>query len=312
MTDDKYLQYSMNPSSPDNSLTLEDAHSPKTPRIAHQWNYWYAKLAEFYRKHGHCNVKQGNSPERQLGGWLARQRFLFREGNLTQQRAKKLRDMGVDFAIQRTPAPLGQTPTKSHKRITPDDDDFFFTDAANAKRKDNSYYYGDDSDYADSSSEVEIMDEDYDPQDSNWGAHKRESLQHNPHPTPKYPVHAPQIWEERFKQLCLFKDIYGHCMVPARFPENRSLGYWVKHIRSYYNEGRLPEDWVARLNTLGFVWRVKGTHHSNRSSMMKTQSPPQSSSDSDDSEDYLAAEQLALLSELSAAAARRESLFVLV
>jgi hypothetical protein len=307
MTDMTYFQYSMSPQSP-SSPPLDDSNMNKTQRIAHQWNYWFAKLLEFYRKHGHCNVKQGNSPERQLGGWLARQRFLYREGNLSQVRAKKLKDMGVDFAIQRTPATIGSGTTKPQKRTTPDDD--FFDDTTATKKRDNTYYYGDDSDYADSSSEVEIMDEDYYPTDSTWGAaQRRESLHQTPQPAPKFPVHAPQIWEERYQQLRLYKDIYGHCMVPARFPENRSLGYWVKHIRSYYNEGRLPEDWIVRLNTLGFVWRVKGTHLNNRTSSMK-QSPSQSSSDSDDSEDYLAAEQLALLSELSAS--RDSRLFVLV
>jgi hypothetical protein len=150
-------------------------------------------------------------------------------------------------------------------------------------------------DYDESSQSDMEVSEDSDPQDSTWGTHKKEpSHTSHAHDSSKYPVHAPQVWEDRYKQLKLFKEVYGHCVVPARFPENRSLGYWVKHIRSYYNEGRLPEEWISKLNAVGFVWRVKRTRTPDNDRSKHDSVVEYSSEESDD---FMAAEQLALLSD---------------
>jgi hypothetical protein len=37
------------------------------------------------------------------------------------------------------------------------------------------------------------------------------------------PMKQNMQWQNRFKELCLFKEKYGHCSVPYNYQENRRL-----------------------------------------------------------------------------------------
>jgi superfamily II DNA or RNA helicase len=63
-------------------------------------------------------------------------------------------------------------------------------------------------------------------------------------------------WEKMFAELENYKQIYGHCNVPLRWPENRKLGIWVSSQRAAKKHGELDKEYVERLNRLGFVWNV--------------------------------------------------------
>ena len=57
-------------------------------------------------------------------------------------------------------------------------------------------------------------------------------------------------WDERFGQLKAFKEKKGHCYVPDRFPENPSLGNWVRWQR--FNRRELTPEHIAKLEQIGF------------------------------------------------------------
>jgi len=59
-----------------------------------------------------------------------------------------------------------------------------------------------------------------------------------------------------FDALCKFHDEHGHCRVPAKWPKNQKLASWVATQRARKAEGKLSEDRIAKLNALGFSWRV--------------------------------------------------------
>ena len=61
-------------------------------------------------------------------------------------------------------------------------------------------------------------------------------------------------WNSRFNELILFKERFGHCIVPQNWSENKSLGMWVIHQRTH--KKRLSPDHVSKLNSLGFVWNM--------------------------------------------------------
>ncbi|MGC6505059.1 MAG: helicase associated domain-containing protein [Coraliomargaritaceae bacterium] len=63
-------------------------------------------------------------------------------------------------------------------------------------------------------------------------------------------------WEAGFAELLAYKERFGHCRVPARWPENRRLGGWVDRMRGRYRKGLLPEDQRKRLEEAGFVWNI--------------------------------------------------------
>jgi hypothetical protein len=67
-------------------------------------------------------------------------------------------------------------------------------------------------------------------------------------------------WNERFQDLCQFRQEYGYCCVPSHWPKNPPLAQWVKRQRYQYkikNEGQhstMTEDREKLLEQLGFVW----------------------------------------------------------
>lgn len=72
--------------------------------------------------------------------------------------------------------------------------------------------------------------------------------------------HQTILWEERFKELCTFRSVHGHCFVPHNWDKSTALAKWVKRQRYQYKlkiEGKhsaLTETRQGRLEQLGFVW----------------------------------------------------------
>ena len=93
-------------------------------------------------------------------------------------------------------------------------------------------------------------------------------------------------WDSMFNQLVAYKEKYGNCLVPKRFPANKKLGTWVDTQRSQHKKmikklaergiaydgpqragsraalfkpivGRLTDDRIRRLEDLGFVWSLR-------------------------------------------------------
>ena len=60
-------------------------------------------------------------------------------------------------------------------------------------------------------------------------------------------------WEKMFEALVHYKEQYGHCKVPKRWPENPKLGRWVNSQRTAWNKGHLSDARRERLDALGFV-----------------------------------------------------------
>ena len=61
-------------------------------------------------------------------------------------------------------------------------------------------------------------------------------------------------WKARFKELCEFKEKFGVIHVPK--PYNLKLHKWVVHQRQLHHLGKLPKTRVAKLDSIGFVWRT--------------------------------------------------------
>jgi hypothetical protein len=63
-------------------------------------------------------------------------------------------------------------------------------------------------------------------------------------------------WEEGFSKLLQFKELEGHCKVPARFKlDGYKLGTWVSGRRR--NKDNISPDRKQRLDDLGFIWDLK-------------------------------------------------------
>jgi len=85
---------------------------------------------------------------------------------------------------------------------------------------------------------------------------------------------SPKSFNDHLQSLIAFKEIYGHCNVPHRNKEHRSLGNWCNNIRTSWRivkEGgepasyKLRRDQIEQLDKIGFKWRL----YSPRSRQMK-------------------------------------------
>jgi Helicase associated domain len=71
-------------------------------------------------------------------------------------------------------------------------------------------------------------------------------------------------WEERFQELGLFREEFGHCLVPHNWARNRGLAQWVKRQRYQFKlksqglHSTLRDDRRQALQDIGFVW---SSHH---------------------------------------------------
>ena len=63
-------------------------------------------------------------------------------------------------------------------------------------------------------------------------------------------------WEERFAELCAYKERFGNTLVPVKWKENPLLGGWVSAQRYKGNQGKLNKNYEIQLNSIGFVWKV--------------------------------------------------------
>ena len=71
-------------------------------------------------------------------------------------------------------------------------------------------------------------------------------------------VHSKQ-WDDRLLDLLAYKRIKGHCNVPRYCHQYAQLATWVKRQRRQYASGKLPQDRIQRLESIGFQWRVRDT-----------------------------------------------------
>ena len=78
-------------------------------------------------------------------------------------------------------------------------------------------------------------------------------------------------WDSTFDRLTVFKEKHGHCLVPNRYDEDRSLGAWVSTQRRNYkimHSGNsdhastiLTAERARKLDEIGFVWATSDPRH---------------------------------------------------
>lgn len=63
-------------------------------------------------------------------------------------------------------------------------------------------------------------------------------------------------WDLRYGELIKYKEQFGDCNVPAKWTDNKQLGFWVNTQRTKYKNETLSEDRIKRLNEISFVWKL--------------------------------------------------------
>jgi len=76
-----------------------------------------------------------------------------------------------------------------------------------------------------------------------------------------------EAFEQRYHELEVFKNEFGHCNVPCKYSVNPSLGKWCINMRYSYNQiqqGQKPsrnltQDQIVHLKEIGFKWKLRET-----------------------------------------------------
>ncbi len=210
------------------------------------WESAFASLLEFHRRHGHFQVPN-DAEHPHLHYWTAHQRVRLSKGTMSPERQKRLQVAGFPdeaHLLQRRKG--GRIWDRHFKKLM----DF---------RRAHGHF-------------------DVPGTDANYKALKEwVNTQRRKHNSGRllpdrercleafgFPWSASKLkWETRFAELAARKKNFGHCHIPAGWPENPALARWMNILRHGRKNGTLSKEWIARLDQLGFDWgppRATGGH----------------------------------------------------
>jgi len=78
-------------------------------------------------------------------------------------------------------------------------------------------------------------------------------------------------WDKHYQELVQYLSEHGDCVVPAKYPENPRLGFWVCAQRQVYKlqkagkdisalrTAKLTPERIAALNSIGFKWSLRSS-----------------------------------------------------
>ncbi len=195
------------------------------------WEDQFIALEEFKAAHNHCNVPKEYSLNPTLGAWVSKQRKLFNQKNLSSERVEKLENIGLPWnpRLSRWDMNYNELVLFKNKhghfnilKVYPEK-----TNLDHWMRTQRTVYKKDKLS-KERIQKLEAIDFVWDPTDTEW--------------------------EALYSALCNFQMHSGHCKVPARYPLNKKLATWVSLLRVAFHEGKLPQDKIIRLETIGFDW----------------------------------------------------------
>lgn len=204
-----------------------------------QWNRMFEKLQAYQRDHGNCLVPQLYTKDTSLGIWVAAQRKNNKIKALTAERKAKLDSVGFAWYVK------------------PDRDDEW--NRMLGKLKAYKQQHGNclvPRRYAQDKLGLWV---------GNVRARNRDNLLTSEQKLEldgigfiwKVKLDPDDQWNIMFERLKDYKDRMGDCLVPQKYPEDKALGVWVASQRSSNKANTLTEERKEKLDSIGFVWRLK-------------------------------------------------------
>jgi hypothetical protein len=182
-----------------------------------KWNRFFTELVEYKEKNGHCDITQRNGS---LGGWISKQRVLFRSKKLRADRNEKL--LGIGFT---------------------------FVHVSNIWNR----HFVELVEYKDKNGHCNIPT-------TNGSLGRWISMQRNLFRSKKLKKDRYEKlvgigftfehkWDRHFTELVEYKEENGHCDIPQR---NGSLGKWISKQRTLFRSKKLMADRYEKLVGIGF------------------------------------------------------------
>ena len=195
------------------------------------WEEMFGALLMFKREHGHCKVPSHWPNNPKLRRWVFTQREFFKSGTLSEDRIRRLKEIGFEWDI-----------------LESNWNEMF---SALHKFKDKYGHCNVSRDWPEN------------PDLSHWVSTQRSNYRSGL--LNKVRVERlEQIgfiwdtirssWEQNYSSLLEFKQTFGHCNVPDKWPKNLKLSHWIGKQRSDWKKQHLLADRFRQLESIGFTW----------------------------------------------------------
>ena len=210
----------------------------------------FLALQEYKKAHGNCLVPQRWKENRTLAEWVSKQRMAYHRAKLDINRIRRLEALGFNWD------PVTNRWEEMFHQLVEFKKEHGHT---NVPERSGKYH-----------------------QLSNWVRNQRAAKRY------KRPIMLerakrldeigfvwmlvePMSWERMFAALVEFKKVHGHCNVPQKSREHKSLeqkrpqkageykrlGKWVNTQRTQHHRGKLRADRKQLLDSIGFVWNLR-------------------------------------------------------
>jgi hypothetical protein len=203
------------------------------------WEENFEALKEYKKNHRDCNVPPRWAENKQLGRWVGTQRGNYRKGELSNDRIKRLEDIGFVWDVLESSWEEMFEALKEYKKINGNCN----APQSLAENKQLGMWVANQRQYYRKGKLSEARIKRLEDMGFVW---KRISY-----------IPSKLSWEENFEALKEYKKNHGDCNVPQHWAENKQLGTWVTNQRQYYRKGKLDKDRIKRLEDIGFEWNIR-------------------------------------------------------
>lgn len=196
------------------------------------WNNKFELLKKFKERFGHCMVPEDWKENPILGRWVIRQRVY--KDYLTDERIEKLNQIGFTWNV------YDHLWQNSYKMLLEFKKEFGHCEVPKGRPE-----------YSRLAEWVGKQREDKRKKLKRLSLEKIKKL----NKIGFYWGRSVTPWSQRFEELKAFKASFGHCRVPQRWRENKSLANWVAQQRRKRNN--LSSERANKLDRLGFQWMLR-------------------------------------------------------
>ncbi len=222
---------------PDREPLIEGLLMACIDRLGSEWDYWFGRLSAYHDHFGHGEVPDGWADDPELGDWVRRQRQDRGKGKLAPERIDRLEGLGFVWDPE----------AAAWERL--------FTALTHYRRQHGHCrvpaVWPENPALAVWVSEQRRL----------WKKNRLDDERHRRLDGLGFVWDLEKaLWERQFAALKLFRQLHGHCKVPADWPQNPQLAAWVAAQRQAWKKNRLDAEHRLRLDALGFVWDLEAAH----------------------------------------------------
>lgn len=242
--------------SPERLQKLNDIDFPwaiESPSIPNRFGkdnegYWlkmFDQLFSFVIKHNHAIIPRGDDATKPLALWLVKQRKLFREGKMSQEKIEKFKRINVDLAYSRNHE-FESIWMKRYNELVEFKTKFGHCSPSAKKIEEKSIG-------------TWVLLQRMDRKKNKLDDNKIKLLDNigfvwNAEASKKTSTLKDDVWLLKYNLLVEYKKKNNTTIVPQH---DKTLGRWVNDQRVNFKRNKLTQFRIDKLNEINFVWDVK-------------------------------------------------------